>query len=338
MGRPRIVVLATGGTIATLADAPGRPLRAGAELLAAVPDLDRLADLTCRDVARLPSHLMTVGEMELVARAAVQEARRDDADGVVVLHGTDILEEAAFLTDLWHDGATPIVFTGAQRPADHPAADGPGNIRDAVVTAGSSGAGRSGVLVCLGGTVRPAVGATKHDTSSLDCFRGWPSPAGHVSGERLLGWGREARAAPLSPAPLHHRVELVRLAAGTSGALVRAACRSGARGVVLEAFGAGTAPADVVDAVAQGTQTGCVMLLATRCPQGGVWPQAGTGGSAQLVSAGALPAGDLDGAKARVLLLAALGLADGEAETARQVIADWLHTTGRDGAWEPRSA
>ena len=334
MGRPRITILATGGTIATVSAAAEQPLRTGAELLSAVPDLEELAELTCRDVLRLPSHLMTIDDIELVARAVVGEVEGAEVDGVVVLHGTDILEEAAFLTDLWHDAPAPVVFTGAQRPADHPAADGPGNIRDAVIVAGRDDLRGSGVFVCLGGTVRPAACATKHDTSSLDPFRSRPSLVGHVAGDGLVNVHIASPRSPLAPASLEHPVELVRLAAGSTGALIRIASETGARGVVLEAFGAGTAPIDVAEAVGEVVEGGCVVLLASRCPQGGVWPQRGRGGSAQLVEAGAVPVGDLDGAKARVLLMAALGLARGEPQAARQVVAEWLTDTGRTALWE----
>ncbi|WP_165491957.1 asparaginase domain-containing protein [Egibacter rhizosphaerae] len=320
MTRPRVCVLATGGTIATVTRGDRVSLRTGEELLAEVPEADELAALECRDLLRLPSHLMGLDAVELVARTAVMEAAREDIGGVVVLHGTDILEEVAFLADLWHGGDDPIVFTGAQRPAGHPVGDGPANIRDAILVAASEVARDVGVLVCLGGTVIPAAAAGKRHTASLEPFGPARATVGQVAGDAFLRHQAVARRDAWPVAPLGHRVDLVRLAAGTDGALVRAAADAGAAGIVLEAFGAGTAPMDVVTAVDDVTRRGTIVLLASRCESGGVWSQPGDGSANHFAAVGAVAVGDLDGAKARMLLLAALATSGGDPEATRKAI------------------
>ncbi len=333
---PQVAVLGTGGTIATVEHAEGASLRTCAELLAEVSGLEQIAAVRCSEVLRLPSQLMGQAEMAQVAQSAVEHARSPAVDGVVVLHGTDVLEETLFLTDLWHTGQTPIVFTGAQRSAGHPAPDGPANILDAVTVASSAEARGLGAVVCLGGTVQAASRAAKRDTASLDPFHGDAPPLGQVSGGRFRPAGvpgRRSRDASLRPRALEHRVELVRLASACDGALLRAASELGASGLVVEAFGAGTAPKDVVAAVEELVAGGIVVLLASRCDRGGVWRQDGPWASERIVQAGALPVGRLEGSKARIALLAALAEADGDGARAADLVRTWLDEAGWSSGW-----
>ena len=317
---PRVTLVACGGTIATVPGAAADRYCNGTELLSSVAEVEALARVRTHDVVGKPSHLMSLAEVAAVARAVCEAAEAPGTTGVVVTHGTDILEEVAFLVDLWYAGAVPIVFTGAQRNAASPDGDGPGNIRDAIRVAISAGARGVGAVVCFAGQVFPATRVRKSDTVSLHAFDALGDVLGRVSAGEVRLYGRRDRPAAIGPRRLDRGVYLIRLCAAADGTLIDAAVGAGARAVVIESFGAGTAPGAVVDAAARAGERGVLVAFVSRCERGGLWSQPGRGNYDDLLSAGALPIADIDGIKARIHLLALLGAHDGDVQRVRRAL------------------
>ena len=305
----RVHLLATGGTIASRRTDDGLSATTpAAELLAAAGPLPGL-EVTVSDLTTVPSFALTGADVRGLLRA-VRERLADGVDGVVVTHGTDTMEESAFLADLVHDDPRPVVFTGAQRPFDAPAPDGPANLADALGVAADPAARDLGALLAFDGLVFAARGVRKVETLRGAAF-GAPGrgPVLRVAGGAVVPLGRPPRppALPLDLAADLPRVDVVACAQGSDDALLRAAVAAGAAGVVLEAFGAGNVPPPVAAAAAELVAGGVPVLVCSRVPSGPVAPLY-AGGGASLARDGALFGGDLSPWQGRLLLAAALAL------------------------------
>ncbi|MGJ3558316.1 asparaginase domain-containing protein [Streptomyces sp. INA 01156] len=166
----RIQVVATGGTIASRGGAEGRRATVLAkELVASVGPLPACAEVSTRDVVTRGSYAFGTADLLTLVRE-VRGALHAGADGVVMTHGTDTMEETAFLLDLAFDDPRPIVLTGAQRPFDDRAADGPANLGDALAVAADEAARGQGPLLVFDGFAFPARGVRKSDTMSAHAF------------------------------------------------------------------------------------------------------------------------------------------------------------------------
>lgn len=312
-GMPLIQLVATGGTIASRSTAAGRQAQAtGAELLSR-STIPEGAEVRVVDLAAKGSFAWQHSDLRTLIRSA-REQLAGEADGVVITHGTDTMEELAFLLDLVHAGPRPVVFTGAQRPFDHPAPDGPANLADALAVASSPLARNRGVLLSFDGYVYLARGVTKVDTLSAHAFdapgRG---PALRVADGAVSALTPAARPPTL---PFDHgtaelpKVDVVPLYVGADAAGLRAGIEAGARGLVLAAFGAGNANPGIVEAVRDAAAGGVPVLVCSRVPAGPVVPLYTGGGGADLLAAGAVFGADLNPWQGRILLTVALTLPD----------------------------
>ena len=170
----RVAVIFTGGTISMVADgsAGGKvPTLDGAAILARAPGIESIADLVPIDLGRTPASHFSFPKLFEIA-SEIRRAQADPAiDGVVVVQGTDVIEETAFLWDLVLDGESPVIVTGAMRAASDPNDDGPENLRNAVRCAASPELRGQGVQVVLDATINPADGVTKTHATALDTFQ-----------------------------------------------------------------------------------------------------------------------------------------------------------------------
>lgn len=322
-----IGLITTGGTIASRATPAGRLAQVGgAELLSQAAAGG--ADVRVIDLAVKGGFAWQHSDLRMLIRG-VYEQLAGELGGIVVTHGTDTMEELAFLLDLVHADSRPVVFTGAQRPFDHPAPDGPANLADAIAVAVSPLARDRGVLLCFDGHVYPARGVAKVDTLGSHAFdapgRG---PLLRVAEGTVMALAPAARPPAL---PFDHstgqlpRVEVIPLYVGADATLLRAAVAAGARGLVLAAFGAGNANPTILEAMREVIAGGIPVLVCSRVLAGPVVPLYTGGGGADLHAAGALFGCDLSPWQGRMLLTVALTLP--EPITALRA---WLNTDTKE--------
>ncbi|UIN31979.1 asparaginase domain-containing protein [Microbacterium binotii] len=290
MSEGHLVVIATGGTIASRRspDGSSAPVLAGSALLHGLADGD---DVRVVDALAADSATFTLADMQHVVDEVARAVGDDDARGVLVLHGTDSLEETSLLAAIQVGvPRVPVVFTGAQFTADHPASDGPDNLRTALA---ATRAAHPGVWVAFGGRVLSTWGLSKLSTDRADAF-------GHARAD--------AAAAPHLPGDVSRlRVDVVALPPGADDLHVRASLAAGADGLVLEALGSGNTTPTVVAAVRDAVAGGTPVIVSSRVPRGFLVPSyGGGGGGADLAEAGALHSPTLRPGQARILLAALL--------------------------------
>ena len=294
-----VVVLSTGGTIASTHDKTGAvvPTVTGSKLvepLSGTFDKDKLT-LEVKDIAKLDSSAMTLDDTDTIIEAVNKELRRDDVDGVVVTHGTDSMEETAIAVDTFQDSDKPVALTGAMRPFDDPDPDGPDNLALAVKTVTDPSNKGRGTFIAFADHVIPARGAFKSDTAKADGFA-----------------NNNGKKQPQRPKALKHqplgntRVDIIAAYPGAPADLIQRSLDSGAEGIVIEGMGAG----NIGDELAQAAKAAAKkvpVVLTTRVDHGpveGIY--GGAGGGATLADAGVISSGTLRAPQARMLLAAAI--------------------------------
>jgi L-asparaginase len=321
MDRPRLLLIATGGTIAGAAASADRTqgyvpgaLPASA-LVDAVPALRGLADVVVEQPYSIGSqHLSSAHWLTLLRRLRAAAADPSLA-GAVITHGTDTLEETALLVDLACDRTLPVVATGAMRPATALGADGPMNLYAAAATAVDPAARGAGAMVLMNDQVLPPDRAAKAHTSRTDAFvaRDGAPLAEIVDGRPRwrvppaeAAVRRPSLAAALDPLPQAlPRVDLVAQHVDADPGVVDWLVSRGARGLVLAGTGHGTMPDPMRDALSRAAAAGVLVVRASRLASGPVNRNAGVDDDRW----GFVPAGWLSAHKAR--LVTALAIAAG---------------------------
>ncbi|MCA0044800.1 asparaginase [Celeribacter litoreus] len=308
-----VTLIATGGTIASAADKSAGAVNAGLTgetLLASLhTPLDGI-EVTVENFEAAGSYAL---DLDTIRRLCVRidEVLADErVDGVVVTHGTDTMEESAFLAWLLVASDKPVVFTGAQRHAGQPDTDGPRNIFDAICAAASGALTGVGAVILFEGDIHGGRYVTKAHTSRVDTFRSvGHGKLGEVDHGTVYLYSRPAHdRIPLSTDALDPDVELIAMGLGTTPRLMTLAAEAGASGFVLSAFGRGNAPKGFAAATADLVARDIPVVVASRCHEGRTMAIYGKdSGGVTLVGNGAVLAGDLSAVKARLLLSALIG-------------------------------
>jgi L-asparaginase len=304
-----IRVIATGGTIASLADAGTgvvRPVVGVEELVKAVPGL-REGPLEVEELSMVSGWNVTPPLMLELSSRVDAALEREDVEGVVVTHGTDTVEEAVFFCDLTVASDKPVAFAAAMRAGDEVGADGPRNLLAAAALA-RSGARGLGSVLAINDELHAGRWARKVDSARTSAFASpGHGPVGFASPDvvRLRGAAPPRRVRVPRPAALERPVPVVHAYTGIEEEVIDAMrAATGAAGLVVEGTGLGNVPGSAVAGIERALADGLPVVIASRTLTGGTAPvYGGPGGGATLEELGVLGAGPLSAAKARLLLM-----------------------------------
>lgn len=312
MKKPRIALASLGGTITMVSDGVGqgvRPTLDASALVASVPGLGDVADLSATTLFTVPGASLGLPQL-FEALSWAHQTVMDGGDGVVLVQGTDTIEETAYFFDLYWNRPEPLVVTGAMRPPQAPSSDGPANLLAAVQVAGDLSSQGQGVLVVMNDEVHSASRVRKMRASGLGAFSS-PAfgPLGQVEEGRVIYGNRVLRmdALPLPEGLRPRRVALLETHLGDQGDLLQLAVDARFDGAVVEAFGVGHVSHKLAEVISAALPL-MPVVLTTRTGAGTTF--SGTygfpGSEGDLLDRGVIPAGWLDGRKAMVLLNGAL--------------------------------
>lgn len=314
VGRPNIVILATGGTIAGAASTGTQSgYKSGAvtidAMIAGVPGIDKLAAIKGEQIANVGSQDMSFEILLRLAKRINALAAGKDVDGFVITHGTDTMEESAYFLNLTVKTDKPVVMVGSMRPSTAVSADGPLNLYNAVAVAADPNARSRGVLVVMNDEIHAAHSVTKTSTTAVETFSsGLHGDAG------IVAYGKaEYFAPPVWPHTTQSdfdvasvekvpRVDVIFADADMSPDLINAAVADGARGIVIAGVGNGNMNQVSVDAAAAAAKKGVIVVRSSRVPTGIV----GRNVEIDDDRLGFVASHDLNPQKARILLTLAL--------------------------------
>ena len=314
---PKVVILSTGGTIASRFD-PDKgglvPALTGSELVEAVPELADIARVQAEQISNIGSADMTPDIWRKLSNRANEVLSRDDVTGVVVTHGTDTLEETAYFLDLTVSSGKPVIMVGSQRAASYPDTDGPRNLINAVRVAVSPEAADKGTLVVMNGQINAAREVTKTSTIARETFKTLEFGAlgvADLGGVRFYRAPLRRQTIPLAAGKSLGRVEIVPHYAGADGRLVRALLHDEQppplAGLVIAATGLGHVSASMHDAIEEARKRDIPVVISTRVYTGRLIPlYAGKGKGVDLRRLGCVLSDNLSPQKARILLMVAL--------------------------------
>ncbi len=276
----RVIILATGGTIAGVQPKEGEAgYKSGSvsveSLVAAAPGLEKLATIKGEQIASIGSQDMNDFVWIKLARKAAEYLASPDVDGIVVTHGTDTLEETAYFLQLVLKSEKPVVLVGSMRPSTELSAEGPSNLYNAMSVAASPEARGRGVLVVANDTLHAARALQKTHTTSVQTMisvnRG---PVAEVlKGTKPVWFLPPSATAPktsfgVAGLDAMPRVDIVYAHENADGVQVKAAVAAGAKGIVLAGVGDGNATKPMIDALAEAAKAGVVVVRATRVGSG----------------------------------------------------------------------
>lgn len=315
-----IHIIFTGGTISMVRDerAGGNvPSHDGRTLVGFAPDLADVAPFQVDDWGRYPACHMGLAKLWELRNHVAAVMREEQPQGIVITHGTDTIEETAYLLARTLDPEIPVVVTGAMLTSSDAGWDGPSNLTNAARVAASPSSRGRGTMVAFAGKVLSGLSVAKLQATAIEAF-GSPhgEPLGSVNARAVEFTHPPSRREVLTPPGLGARVAMIPMVIGDEGALLDLA-RPLHDGVVLVAFGSGNLPPGAVPAIRRWVAEGKPVVLASRCTYGEVVPvYAFPGGGATLVRDGVIPAGPRTPNHARMELLICLsaGLAYGQGE------------------------
>lgn len=309
MARNKVVVITTGGTIAMRDDGAGaQPALSGTDLVEQLPQFDTDIEIEHEVFSNIPSSHLTTKQLWQLQKTVSDRVERLYVRGAVITHGTDTLEETAYLLDYTIPSDRAIVVTGAMHHANQVGYDGLHNLASAIRVAVSPEADERGTMVVLNGEIHAARYVTKFKSHGVDAFQspGY-GPMGRIIDDKIhWNWNLDRDVLPVRA--LESDVHLLTATVGMPNSLLRHLIDKRVRGIVIEGFGGGRVPPWWMEPIREAAEAGVVVVVATRSVVGQSGDSYNYPGSYRdLEEAGVVFAEGISGPKARIKLMAALG-------------------------------
>ncbi|QEK12462.1 asparaginase [Crassaminicella thermophila] len=309
----KVAVVFTGGTISMKIDpriSAAIPALSSEEIMSMVTNIDKYADIEIVNFDRIPGPHMTPQKMMDLAKLVKKLISREDITGVVITHGTDSLEETAYLLDLTINSEKPIIVVGAMRNSSELGYDGSSNLSAAICTAISKQAKNKGVLIVMNNELNAASEVTKTHTLALDTFKSMEfGPLGIVDNDEVIFYRDITKHSHIQTEKIEVNVDLIKTAVGMDSRLIKFCVDSGSKGIVIEAMGRGNIPPQMVEGIKYALDNNVIVVMVSRCPMGRVLDTYGYEGAGRsLRNLGVILGGNLPGQKARIKLMLALSV------------------------------
>lgn len=309
----KVVIIFTGGTISMRIDPTlhaAIPSLNSDEIMAMVTNIESFADIETINFSNLPSPHITPAIMMDLAKVVKENIERNDVTGVIVTHGTDTLEETAYLLDLIIDNEKPIIVVGAMRNSSELGYDGSSNLAASICTAISERAKNKGVLVVMNNEVNAASQVTKTNTLSLDTFKSPEFGAlGIVDNDEVIFYRDIVSRQFIDTQNIENKVALIKSVPGMESDILDFYIQNNYKGIVIESLGRGNLPPDMLPGIKRAIEKNIPIVMVSRCPTGRVLDTYGyEGGGRNLRNMGVIFGGNLPGQKARIKLMLVLGV------------------------------
>ncbi|MST25965.1 asparaginase [Staphylococcus aureus] len=304
-----LLVIHTGGTISMSQDQSNKVVTNDTNPISMHQDvINQYAQIDELNPFNLPSPHMTIQHVKQLKDIILEAVTNKYYDGFVITHGTDTLEETAFLLDLILGIEQPVVITGAMRSSNEIGSDGLYNYISAIRVASDEKARHKGVMVVFNDEIHTARNVTKTHTSNTNTFQS-PNhgPLGVLTKDRVQFHHMPYRQQALENVNDKLNVPLVKAYMGMPGDIFSFYSREGIDGMVIEALGQGNIPPSALEGIQQLVSLNIPIVLVSRSFNGIVSPTyAYDGGGYQLAQQGFIFSNGLNGPKARLKLLVAL--------------------------------
>lgn len=309
----KLAMLFTGGTIAMKIDPElhaAIPALNADEILSMIKNVEDITDLEIINFSNLPSPHITPDLMMKLYKKTKELTEDESITGIIITHGTDTLEETAYLLDLLLDTPKPVILVGAMRNFSELGYDGSSNLAAAICTALSPKSIGKGVLVVMNNEVNAASQVTKTNTLSLDTFKSPEfGPLGIVDNDEVIYYRNMPERQTIKTNNLERKVALIKAVPGLDSEIIYFYINSGYKGIVIEGLGRGNVPPQMIDGIKLAIQSSVPVVLVSRCNTGRVLYTYGyEGGGKHLRDLGVIFGGNLPGQKARIKLMLILGM------------------------------
>jgi len=309
-GMKKIALVSTGGTIAMKTDETGlaKPSLTGDDLLSKIPAFKETVTVETFSFKNVPSAHITLEDL-ISLKSLVGDLKKRGFDGVVITHGTDTLEETAYFLDLTVGSDIAVVLTGAQRNPSMISSDGPLNLMDSLLVAADDVSKDMGVLVVFSSEIVAAREAMKFHRTRVDTFKSLEfGPLGVVNNNKVIWYRKPIIKDTYNINRLVKEVDIVSCYLGADFSIIYSSIDKGAKGIVIQALGAGHIPFAMLDGIKEAIKRKIPVVMTSRVPLGRLLTDTYgfEGGERYLKDIGVIFGEDLSAQKARIKLIVLL--------------------------------